>query len=381
MLKSLLYILLTIAISSSMAQFPVIQQGDIAAGDNRLTKEIGISKTGELTTASFNIRNLGARQRSLRDFAVLADLVDESDIVLIQEAGLGVYWGTEIKEKHKNRMDGVVALFSINLGEEWRVIMAPGPSGVINGTETTILAFRKQAKGFTIRAIWQEYVDLGEFRDMAVFKVTTSANGNIKDLILASVHLTPKDPERGAQMIKVSDWLISQGQKQAVVMGDFNWGYEKKSGVINYLGEEKIRSRHQGNQQFQLFFNLSYLGKANSHQLRTNMNFRKDGYFYDQFIMTPVVAGLLADGGVLQKDCGIFAFDLRSREMRDTINYWTKKRKYGLDHYLTNANLTKDSNRTAYDKTLKGVVNQGANDATFILSDHRIIWMQLKIWP
>ena len=216
---------------------------------------------------------------------------------------------------------------------------------------------------------------------MAVFKVTTSANGNDKDLMLASVHLTPKDPERGSQMIKASDWLISQGQKEAVVLGDFNWGYKKTSGVENWLGEGKIRARHENSSQFQLFYHLSYLGKANSDQLRTNMNFRKGGYFYDQFITTPVVAGLLADGGVLQKDCGLFAFDLRSREMRDTINYWTKKRKYGLDRYLTNANLTEDSNRTAYDKTLKEVVNQGANDATFILSDHRIIWMQLKIWP
>ena len=50
---------------------------------------INKSKQNELTIVSFNIRNLGARQRSLKDFAGIADLLDESDVVMIQEAGLG----------------------------------------------------------------------------------------------------------------------------------------------------------------------------------------------------------------------------------------------------------------------------------------------------
>ena len=33
-----------------------------------------------------------------------------------------------------------------------------------------------------------------------------------------------------------------------------------------------------------------------------------------------------------------------------------------------------------YEETLKDVDDIAANDATFIVSDHRIIWMQLKIF-
>jgi hypothetical protein len=65
---------------------------------------------------------------------------------------------------------------------------------------------------------------------------------------------------------------------------------------------------------------LSYTGENNDTQLRTNMNFRTEGYLYDQFLTTPVVAGVLADWDNLLKGCGIPAFDLYSTQMRDAIN-------------------------------------------------------------
>ena len=83
---------------SNETSFPEIVQGDIQPNDERLGKPIGKSKQGEVTIASFNIRNLGARKRSLKDFAHLADLIDEADVVMIQEAGLGVYHGTNVKK-------------------------------------------------------------------------------------------------------------------------------------------------------------------------------------------------------------------------------------------------------------------------------------------
>ncbi len=53
----------------------------------------GASKEGELTIASLNIRNLGTRSRTLKDYEALVDLVDEADVVLFQEVGLGLYDG------------------------------------------------------------------------------------------------------------------------------------------------------------------------------------------------------------------------------------------------------------------------------------------------
>ncbi len=68
---------------SSWAQFPTVSQGDVQPNDKRLGDPIGESKEGELTIASFNIRNLGNQKRSLNDFESIADLFDEADVVMI----------------------------------------------------------------------------------------------------------------------------------------------------------------------------------------------------------------------------------------------------------------------------------------------------------
>ena len=362
------------------AQFPEISQGTLTANDVKFAAPINESKTGELTVASFNVRNLGARQRSLKNFANLVDLVDEADVVMIQEAGLNVYYGPTVSTDQMKRLSAVVAVLSVNLGDDWKVITAPSPTGVGSGTETTILAHRTNNAGYDISATWDQYVDLGDKRDMAVFKLSLSKNSESKEVYVSSVHLTPKDPDRGQQMIKVSDWLLAQDQKWAIVMGDFNWGYKKVSGIQNYLGEQRIRQLHEEEKLFQLFYEVSYLGGSDETKLRTNMGFRAGGYFYDQFVMTPVLAEKLADGGELLEDCGIFAFYIQSQYMKDAIIYWKEKRQYGLDKYLKNANIDPESDQQTYDKTMKDIVNQAANDATFILSDHRVIWMQLKVW-
>ena len=175
------------------------------------------------------------------------------------------------------------------------VLSAEGPSGSGADAETCILAHRKKGKGFEMSAQWVDYVDLGDKRDMAVFKLTTKQGQNQTDYQLGSVHLTPDDPDRGEQMIKVADWLVAQGSKPSIVMGDFNWGYKKKSGVENYRGENKVTELHEQEELFQLFHSLSYLGKGSTGDLRTNKGFRKGAYFYDQFLMTPALANQLAD--------------------------------------------------------------------------------------
>lgn len=364
----------------SYAEFPVITKGDISPIDHKLGKAIDKSKQGELTLASFNIRNLGARQRSLKDYTSIVDLIDESDVVMIQEAGLGVYKGNSVSKSAKKRMKSVEAIFQLYLGDNFIVKMPPTPSGTGNESESTILVYRKKGIGYSMSAEWDGYVDIGDKRDMAVFKLTLQKNATTKNLYVGSVHLSPKDPHRGEQMLKLVDWVTSQQNKEIVVMGDFNWGYQKVSGVENYKGEKRIRQLHDSGEIFQLFYHLSYLEKGSENDLRTNMGFRKNGYFYDQFLLTPNLANDLTDGGSFQKDCGILAFDLYSSKMKKVINYWSGKRRYGLDRYFKLSNLQPEDNLDVYEKTLKKVTNQSADDATYILSDHRIIWMKLRVW-
>jgi endonuclease/exonuclease/phosphatase family metal-dependent hydrolase len=378
----LVLVFLLVSWSPAFAAFPTIAQGDIVPNDRRLGRKIGTSKSGELTIASFNIRNLGSRQRSLKDFEAIVNLIDEADVVLVQEAGLGVYRGSALSRDERRRLDAVEAIFALYLGEAWVVTRPPSPSGTGQGRETTLLAYRTHGAGFSIAAVWSEYVDLGNKRDMATFTLTLTreGTGTTKELVMGSVHLTPEDPDRGTQMRKVAEWLIGQGNNQAMVMGDFNWGYKKTSGVENYQGEAAIRTLHGDAKLFQVFHALSYVGKAKSTQLRTNMGFRKEGYFYDQFLTTPVLAGELADGGKLLQDAGMLAFGVHNRHMKDVIARSEKRRRFGLDKFLKYAPIDEETHRVAYAKALKDIRSQARNDATWLLSDHRVIWMQLKVW-
>ncbi|MCP5052682.1 MAG: hypothetical protein GY940_36275 [bacterium] len=381
-------------LSSLSAQFPVIEQGDVKPNDKRLNNPVGTSKAGELTIVSFNIRNLGSRGRNLKDYEAIADLVNEGDVVVIQEAGLGLHTkqGEEVTKKEKTRMDAVVALFRIFLGnDQWSVIRPPHPSGQKAGRETAILAFRNKGQGYDINGSWLQYVDLSESkRDMPVFKVTLKKGNETKELFIGSVHLTPEDPDRGEQMIKAADWMLQNKDKWTIVTGDFNWGYKKNSKIPadqNYLGEEKVIKLHKNQEIFQLFHALSYNGKGNSTQLRTNLGFRKGAFFYDQFLLTPPLATKMADGGKLLEDCGLIAFGVHNKYMKKAIEKAQKRRQYGFDKYfkhLEKAGVSKadlnDAQNKAFDATMKNLSSIAQNDATWVISDHRAVWMQLEVF-
>ena len=66
--------------------------------------------------------------------------------------------------------------------------------------------------------------------------------------------------------------------------------------------------------------------------------------------------------------------------MKDVIKKDQKKREYGFKRYLRHANLSPSSDQTAFDKTQDDITTQAENNATFIISDHRVVWMQLKMW-
>ena len=380
MIRCFVFLLATLPV---FGQLPTVSQGDIVAHDQRLTKGIGTSKAGELTIASFNIRNLGSRGRSFADYEELVNIMDEADVVLIQEAGLGFYDKNEglTGEKEQERTHAMTELFKIFFGPLWTVVSDGLPSGSGPGAETSILIHRKQAEGYGLSAAWTGFVDLGERREMGSFLLTASNESGSEKIAIGSVHLKPDDPERGEEMNLMTDWLIQQAEQnlQAIVMGDMNWGYAPTKDVENYLGENRISQLHKDGKIYQLFAEISYLKKGKDGALRTNMGFRKSAYFYDQFVMTPNLGKRLADGGELLKDCGIYAFGGKGR-MKKLRGDATKRKMKAIDAFIKNAGLDVTQHQEAYDKTMAKMQQAADNEATFLISDHRLVWVQFKLF-
>ncbi len=133
-------------VPQAATEFPKIEQGDIVPHDNRLTKPINKSKADELTIVSFNVRNWGSRPRSLAHFQVLADLVDEADVAVFQEVGLGLLDKNEdISDKEDKRLDAIEALLRINLGDGWNIVRSPKSTdaNVSSSNEVGLAAYRE----------------------------------------------------------------------------------------------------------------------------------------------------------------------------------------------------------------------------------------------
>ena len=101
-------------------------------------------------------------------------------------------------------------------------------------------------------------------------------------------------------------------------------------------------------------------------------------YFYDQFLTTPPVAAKLADGGQLLEDVGMIAFGKHNSYMKKVIEKSKKRRTYALTQFMKEAEITKDTYPDAYERAMN--LAEARDDATWILSDHRLLWMQLKLW-
>ncbi|MDJ0835715.1 MAG: hypothetical protein QNK37_04315 [Acidobacteriota bacterium] len=391
-----LFFLLTIsyAFGTDGATFPDIDTGDLKPNDERFGDPIGETKDGELTIASFNIRNMGNKQRSLDDFEALVDLMNEADVILIQEAGLGIYDKyVGLDDDETLRMEAIMAIFEVYFGDGWDIICPIKPSGSSVSAEAGMIIYReKSLGGFRLDAFWNGYVDLGnDKRDMATFALDVTKGKETKTYMLGSVHLKPEDPHRGAEMQYVIDWLLEHGKhnRNAIVMGDYNWGYKKvskdKEGnpVTNYLGENRVIKLHKEGKLFQLFSNLSYLNKGDDDDFRTNMGYRKSRAFYDQFLTTPPVASQLADGGKLQEDCGFIAFGLYNKRMKKVIADDLKARMDGLNKYIkamekAGGNLSSQQHKEAMAKVGKQLKGRADDNGTYKISDHRLIWMQIK---
>lgn len=359
--------------------FPVITQGDLLPGDERLGEEIKRSAAGELTLASFNVRNLGAAKRSFSDYMLLADLVNEADMVILQEVGLGIFSEDTLNENLLPQYRAILSQLQIALGEEWDLCVPSAPSGMDRGREANIVVFRKNCNGFSCQVSWNSYVDLGPGRDMPVFDVSLNKNAASFSFHLGSVHLKPDDPERGEEMLKLAAWL-DQNVNKVLVAGDFNWGYRRTPNMENYRGEAALTALHTSGRIFQVFKELSYLGKGNDDQLRTNMGFRSSAYFYDQIFISPDLVANLAHGGRFMDDCGIYAFDLSHAMVRSMRNEIIRERSQGLNKYIELARRDDEEiDETLLSKTLTHTMYNSCDTSTYAISDHRIVWIQLKI--
>lgn len=367
-----------------MAQFPKVVQGDFQSNDSRFAKPVPASKNGELTVVSFNIRNLGARGRGIANYMEMLKTVSKADIIVIQEFGLGIYDDEATQsQKESAKARAVVSWFQIFLGDEWKTVSPLKPSGLGSPAESSLLAYRTKGKGFDINVTWDSFVDLGnELRDMATFKVHLNKGGATQTWLLGSVHLKPDDPIRGKEMKKVAAWLKGQSEagSHALVMGDFNWGYNKAPRVENYLGEDAFEKLHTSGVVYQLFRELSYRGNGKPGSLRTTSYWLKHGHFYDQFFMTPKLASQLAQGGKLQKDCGIVMIG-KMKPMKGEAKKLEKKNLYALTQFEKQAQkkgVDLSALKAHMDHAREKAKRKALDDSTWIGSDHRPIWVKFK---
>ena len=368
-----------IAFADAAADFPALSTSHVPPTHTSLASPIDRSGPGELTLASFNVRNLGARERSLKDFEAIVDLVDEADIVLFQEAGLGLFRESTPGATVDKRLQVILSAFSIYFGPGWELITAETPTGTGSGRETTIVAYRERGNGFRLSVEWQEYVDLGPLRDMAVFRVRSFSDGGTWTLQLGSVHLKPKEPHRGREMTKAVDWLARQAAVPAIVAGDFNWGYRKEGEAEPHKGEGHVTSLHEQGTVFQAFADISYLDAGGADEFRTNLGFRSKGKMYDQFLLSASLANRLADGGRLLEDIGIVAFDVRNRRMKKLVKKEEKGMEKALDVFLSKSKLDRTKYESSLEEARARVRTLARERATYRISDHRPIWIQLKV--
>lgn len=364
--------ILLLIFGGAMAHAGYPSQGDIVPNDIALGNPIKPSVGNEITIVSWNIRNLGAYSRSIKDYTAMVDLVDEADVIVLQEVGLGLLKSELLTPAQEKTLASVKALWQIQLGEDWQVQLAAGGSGA--GRETSMVAHRKITNGKTLDVAFNGFHELGESRDMPLWTVTVAG---FTTILIGSVHLTPNDPMRGREMLNMLDWLVSNKNRNAMVMGDMNYGYQRTSNVENYLGEHNIMALDNDGTIFHLFKNLSYLGKGSATSLRTNLGFRNGAYFYDQFLLTPSLAAVLSHGGVLLKDVGMIAFGVHNSYMKKVMDKSQGNRSYALKKYEKYEG--KSINQTHFAKAIQDAVTQGSNDATWAISDHRPIWLKLNI--
>ena len=131
---------------------------------------------------------------------------------------------------------------------------------------------------------------------------------------------------------------------------------------------------------FQPFADISYLDKGDADKFRTNLGFRRVGKMYDQFLLSASLANQLADGGRFLEDIGIVAFDIRNRRMRRLVKRGEDVMQKALEIFLRESNLDLTMYESSLDEAKKEFHRRSQDRATSRISDHRPIWIQLKMF-
>ena len=70
-------------------------------------------------------------------------------------------------------------------------------------------------------------------------------------------------------------------------MGDFNWGYYSTCSN-KYDGEKRMMQQHNEGKVFQVFNAISFTGRGNDEDFRTNLDVRSTPQMYDQFLFVKI---------------------------------------------------------------------------------------------
>ncbi len=341
---------------------------------------------------SFNIRDVQGISRTLEDFKMIADMIDEADIVIFQELGAkGYNQREEGIAAMSERFQAMIEVYKLYLGNNWEFVLAPEatPSRLGLGAEIPFAAYKKQVNNLSIEVAWNAYHDLGDDkRDMGLFSVTCSNGDQTKSFTIGTVHTSPKCKDgRGLQLTGIGKYAETHTNENFILLGDFNFGYTSTSSCHNefpgYSGEDYLRQVHDDGKAFLAFKAFSYNGDGEDDDFRTNLNKRGAGHMYDQFLVSNSLAGLMADDGSLTEDCGWHAFS-DSNYFEDIMDKEASTQMKGFEKAMKHFRKSTDSRRgKALLKTKeKEILNHHTtvSVASHHISDHKPIWIQFKLF-
>lgn len=363
--------------------YPEITASGLKPDDPAFSKSADLSKPGELTILSFNIRDIRGISRTLDDFKAISDVVDEADIVVFQEWGAKGFKKKSTNEELMQRLQAMTAVCQVYLGANWKFVMADQatPSKLGGEAEIPFVAYKQKVHNMNIDLSWKGYYDLGERRDMGLFDVHCSQGTEKEDFVIGSAHTKPNAPYRGEELLKIANYAETHENDKFILLGDFNWGY--KSRKDQYNGEDYIRKLHEEGKVFQLFYHLSYNGNGDKEDFRTNLQVRSAGHLYDQFLLCNDFAAKLADGGKLTKDCGFITISTEDH-FQKVLAREVRAQEKGIEKSLKKQGKDlKDPEVKAFIKELKEEIEAHYTTedmASHHLSDHKPIWVQLKLF-
>lgn len=362
------------------AQTPTLNTNNLTVNSAAL-RSIDKSKEGELTIASMNVRDMVGRKRTLLNYQYLAGVLGDADIIVLQEIGAKGFYQSSKADMNK-RVDAFIAVFKTYLGEEWHAVKAPHPTpeGLGGAAELPVLFYKSKAGEIEIACEWHNYADLGEKRDMGVFKVDLNKNGASMGFQLGTVHTKPDCPGRGKELLKMVEYINST-EESFILCGDFNWGY-KSSCDDGYIGENRILALEEDGKIHMPFSEISYMGDGEDEDFRTNLMIRGAGHFYDQFVVSEDMVNKYADNCSLSKDCGFISIST-SKEYQKEVEQEFKTQMKGAKQAVA---VLKKNGCTIEDEAeiqsrIEATINgnwRTADAASYIISDHKPIWLQIK---